>query len=463
MKKIISAIKAYDMLTPGEQVIVGLSGGADSVLLTYALYQYGAKVTAVHVNHMLRGEESMRDEMFAKQFCAQYGIPCLVFREDITAQASKDKVSIETAGRDCRYRIFLSEAKKRGAKIATAHTLSDQAETMLFRLARGSGISGLCGILPVREREGCVLIRPLLELSRKEVERCLAAYGLSYVTDSSNLENDYVRNRIRHQVIPVLQEINAAAERHFGESAKSLSEDADYLNTQAQMAYHSCCREGKLSADALLSLHPAMQSRVLICYLEQYGIQTDRLMLQRIDALLQRQRLPQTDKRYGAVSLPGERDLLLRGGTLFIKDKQDAFCFPTDLQRALSEGKELRYEMPSGGCFIFSQSDTKPIQNVHKNLFFFCLDYDKIKGVLTCRGRMPGDRLCIAGRCVTKTLKKWMNETDVPITEREKRFVLADDEGVVFAEGLGCAQRVAVDESTRHFLTIKNTGCDRVE
>ncbi len=456
MKKITRFINSHDMLKPGDAVVVGLSGGADSVLLTYVLYQYGAKVTAVHINHMLRGEESLRDEAFVKQFCAQYDIPCLVYREDIAARARKEGCSEETAGRAYRYRVFLSEAKKRNARVATAHTLSDQTETMLFRLARGSGLEGLCGILPVREQDGVILIRPLLELSRDEVEQACAAYRLSYVTDSSNASDMYARNRIRHHVIPVLKEINTRTQEHFGQTAKLLCADMDYMKQEAQKAYALCQTQNALSAQELLKLHPAIQSRVFVLFLQEKGITADALMLKRITDLLQKQMLPQSDQRYGSVSLPKGKVLLLRGERLYLSDgKSNAPVFPEGISKALMMGETVRYRMPSGRCWIFSQSDTKPIQKIHKNLFFFCLDYDKIKGVPICRGRIPADRITIYPRGVTKTVKKWMNEENIPIDERESRFLLADDAGVFFAEGLGIAQRVAVDDSTRHFLIIK--------
>lgn len=455
MKKIIQAIEAYQMLAAGDLVVVGLSGGADSVALTYALQRFGANVIAVHINHMLRGEESERDEVFVRKFCEEQNIPCAVYRVDISEKAKESKVSVETAGREWRYRIFFEEARKYGAKVATAHTLSDQTETMLFRLARGSGMRGLCGIAPISTQQGITVIRPLIGMSRAEIEDFCRRYGISYVTDSTNEEDDYVRNRIRHHIVTVLKEINPQTETHFGVTAKQLSLDESYLSQTAAKAYGNC-KEGRgLSAEKLLLLHPAMRSRVVTLFLDELGINADAVMLDRIFNLLQRQTYQQGDKRYGEVSLPGKRELLLRGGILFLSQSESDAVFPSELGRVLESGAEGRFEMPSGQVWIFSRIDTKPIQKVHKNLFFFCLDYDKIIGVLTCRGRLPGDRITISGRGISKTVKKWMNEAGVPVDEREKRFVLADDEGVLMVEGLGIAGRAAVTDSTRHFLIVK--------
>lgn len=462
MKTIIRAIEKYQMISPGETVVVGLSGGADSVALTHFLHRFGAKVTAVHVNHMLRGEESLRDEAFVKAFCEAMSIPCVIYRVDVAAKAKESGQSIEEAGRECRYRLFAKQAEKFNAKIATAHTLSDQAETMLFRLARGSGMRGLCGIPPVRKTpEGFTVIRPLIESTREEIEAYCKEQGLKFVTDSSNLSDDYARNLIRHRIMPVLREINSSAEQHFGNTAEQLAAEEDFLSDEAQKAY-AACREGDgLSAVRLMQLHPALCRRVLFLFLKENGIAADSLMLKRLVDLAKKQLLPQTDLRYGAVSLPGNVQCLLRDGRLYLTKPQEQGVFPADLDARLKQAGEAEFLMPSGVCWKFSRIDTKPIQKIHKNLFFFCLDYDKIKGVLTCRKRMPGDRVTIAGRDVTKTVKKWMNEEGILLSEREKRFVLADEEGVLMVEGLGIAERAAADASTRHLLVV--TARDRAE
>ena len=216
-----------------------------------------------------------------------------------------------------------------------------------------------------------------------------------------------------------------------------------------------------MSASRLMQLHPALCRRVCFLFLEQNGIGADSLMVKRLVELAEKQLLPQKDLRYGAVSLPGNVQCLLRDGRLYLMVPQGESVFPADLDERLKQTGEAAFFMPSGVCWKFSRIDTKPIQKIHKNLFFFCLDYDRIKGVLTCRKRMPGDRVTIAGRGVTKTVKKWMNEENVPLPEREKRFVLADEEGVLMVEGLGVAGRAAADASTRSFLVI--TACKSAE
>lgn len=180
ISKVLETIRKYELLKEGDRVVAGISGGADSVALLHCLAkglpQYRLKLVACHVNHRLRGAESDRDEAFVRSLCSQYEIPCHVLSEDVAALAKERGTGIEECGRELRYRFFRETAAGygEGTKIATAHTLSDQAETVLFRLARGTGLRGLCGIPPMR---GAV-VRPLLDVTRKEVERYCAENGL---------------------------------------------------------------------------------------------------------------------------------------------------------------------------------------------------------------------------------------------------------------------------------------------
>ena len=453
MKKITQVIDRYRMFGKGDPVVVGFSGGADSVMLTHFLHTHGMRVFAVHINHQLRGEESLRDEAFVSEFCKRYSIPCEIHRVDIGEEAIRLKVGTELAGREVRYRILGEAAKKHEAVIATAHTLSDQAETVLFRLARGSGLKGLSGIPAVRQGvDGVRIVRPLIAVSRREVEAYCRENGLSYVVDSSNLTDDYARNLIRNRVVPHLLAVNDAAERHIGETADIFAQEEDFLDIQAKSRYTECKTGSGLSANAVNRLHPAMQNRVIRLYLEEQGISVDRLLVQRVLQLCAKDDVAAIDKRYGAVSLPDGKECLLRGGRIFLKETDSEAIFP-DLREFLSDKKSV-FLMPSGQTWAFSLTDTKPIQNVHKNLYLFCLDYDKIEGKPVCRCRAPSDRICIAGRNITKTVKKWMNEEKVPMGLRDRLFVLADEQGVLAVEGLGISSRIAADETTKRWLVV---------
>ena len=221
--QLIRTVEKYKMLEIGDKVIVALSGGADSVALLNALNlikeKYSLTVFAAHINHGLRGAEADRDENFCKILCKSYNIQLFVKKSDVKALAKQQKISEELCGRNVRYDFFEELAKKFNAKIATAHTASDNAETLIYNITRGSGINGAGGIAPVRDN----IIRPLIEVTRSQIEEYCKTHGLSYVTDSTNLTDDYTRNRLRHLVITELKNINPQFELaalHFSQSAR---------------------------------------------------------------------------------------------------------------------------------------------------------------------------------------------------------------------------------------------------
>ena len=227
-------IRRYDMLRPGEAVLAALSGGADSVSLLLVLQSLGYEVRAFHLNHCLRGAESDRDEAFCRALCAKRGVPLTVVRVDIAA-LSQGKAVEETARRE---RYAQLEKAADGCKIATAHTADDNLETVLFHLVRGSGARGLAGIPPVRGN----IIRPLLNAERREIEAFLRENGQDYVTDSSNLSDDYTRNRLRHSVLPVLREINPAAAQSALRLGQQLRQDEQTLGALAADCLHAAAQ-----------------------------------------------------------------------------------------------------------------------------------------------------------------------------------------------------------------------------
>lgn len=250
LRSAADTIRRYDMLRPGERVLVALSGGADSVSLLLVLQALGYEVRAFHLNHCLRGAESDRDEAFCRALCAERGVPLHVGRCDIAA-LSQGKAVEETARRE-RYRLL--ERAAEGDKVATAHTADDNLETVLFHLVRGSGAKGVSGIPPVR---GAV-IRPLLFAERREIEAFLRENGQDYVTDSSNLSDDYTRNRLRHSVLPVLRGINEQAAQAALRLGEQLRQDEACLGGQAER-----CLQIALRADGAYLTAPF--SRVPSC------------------------------------------------------------------------------------------------------------------------------------------------------------------------------------------------------
>ena len=273
-----------EQLIPAESTVCcALSGGADSVALLLGLLALkntlSLEVTAVHVNHHLRGEESDRDAQFCRDLCKKLNVSLQVYHCDVKAYQEENSISIETAARDCRYSCFEQET----GLIATAHTASDNLETIVQRLARGTGLHGLTGI-PLRRGR---FVRPILFAQRVEVEQFLAASGQEYVTDSTNASDDYTRNRIRHQIIPMLRELNPSVEETVTRMCRSLRTDDCYLENEAEQAFGSYFRD-PARLKKLSEIPEAVRVRCIIRLLELHGISYDARMLHKLEQLAEK-------------------------------------------------------------------------------------------------------------------------------------------------------------------------------
>lgn len=274
-KEIIAFCEKYQMFQTGDGIVIGLSGGADSVCLTYFLdsirEQYALKLYAVHVHHGIRGAEADQDEAFAEKCAERLGIPYESVKYDIPALAKQHGMSEEEAGRFYRYQYFREVVERRGCKwIAVAHHRDDQAETVLFHLLRGSGLRGMGGIRPVQNG----IIRPLLAVSRQEIEQELRAEGIDWREDATNQECQYARNKLRNEVIPYLRrEIQPEAVSHIAETALQLQEAWGYMSRQVKLAAEQMAFRGqgkiRLKRSAFLELDPALQPYVLLNLIEE--------------------------------------------------------------------------------------------------------------------------------------------------------------------------------------------------
>lgn len=439
-------IEQYHMLQNGDTVVAGVSGGADSSALLHVLVdglrELHLLVVVCHINHQLRGTESERDMRFVKTLCETLSVPCHVLTKDVRALAAKCGLGEEACGRELRYHFFKETAARYGnhVKIATAHTLSDNAETVLFRMARGTGLRGLCGIPPVRGD----IIRPLLGVTREQVERYCAEQGIGYVTDSTNASPDYARNRLRLHAVPELKTVNPSFEQSLLHTVETLRQDEEYLTEQAVRALCEADEGDGFSAEALRALASAVRGRALMIICRENGIPAEREKIEALNQII--------TGKHGKISIAAGRYVQVCRGLLCFTEKQEPsphFEIPFQCGRLT---------LPSGVTYNSSVvTDWKPMENVNKNFSIGILDYDKIKGKLVFRSRKSGDVLSLPQRGLTKPLRKLYNEAGIPPQRRGLLSVLCDEQGPVWAEGFGVDARAVSSGNTKRFLVLERT------
>ncbi len=455
----VSAFEKKFMLDglSGKYLIVGFSGGADSTSLLHFLagkqQLLGCRLCAVHLNHCLRGEESDRDEAAAKAFCISLGVPFVSRRVEIGVLAARSHQSEEVCGREERYRLFAQQAlqaRQQGMEpvIVTAHTLSDNLETALLHLLRGCTLDGLCGIPDRRLVGDLPLVRPMLRISREEVEGYCSFYQLPFTTDSSNLSDRYTRNFLRLQVIPQLKKLNPSVETAYLRMRDSLRQDRDYLNSlrddllrQASAGTPDAPRWNT----ALLSGAPMpVKSRAAAEILRVVGAQVDTASVEALTGVI--------DGRSSGYLAGGIR-FSVRGGMLLAEDTH-RFAVGEGF---LPEGGEGRVAIPfeewdgdghlldswekSMLLAVFPADEWQEKRKVYKNLLYFAVDYDTIKDNVRLRTRGPGDSIRLPGRGGRKTLKKLFQQAHLSRRERALRIVLAQGPEVIWVEGFGTDER----------------------
>lgn len=422
-EKLLNAIERFSLLDGVKDVTVALSGGADSMALLHLLSKLkeklGISLSAAHFNHKIRGEEADRDEAFVKEQCEKLGVPVFVGSADVPSFAKKNGLSIELAARKLRYKFLNSVAK---GVIATAHTASDNLETMLFNLTRGTAAKGLSGI-PVKRDN---IIRPIILCTRDEVELYCKENNISFVTDSTNLCDEYSRNKLRHKVVPILRELNSSAENNALRAALSVSEDNDFLDTLAREEFNRRIKNNKLDVNGFNRLHKALQNRIIKFFFDYLGCEIDYLHLSEV------------------------RHIACEGGKTQINGEISAICKKGVLEALSSRIYEFDVEI------IEEKTNfSKNTQKIHNLLLKNAIDCDKIVGKLIVRKRISGDAIRLYGRNCTKTLKKLFTEKQIPMNERDNLPVAADDKGVVWVYGIGIAERCAVDKNTRSTFRFK--------
>lgn len=443
--KFLRAIRQYDMISDGDSVCVAVSGGADSMCLLELFLEnrekLGISVSAAHVNHCIRGEESDRDENYVKNFCEKNGVFLHSVRIDIPQLSEKEGISTELCARNKRYEFFDSLPF---TKIATAHTGSDCIETMLMNLSRGTSLHGLCSIPPVRGK----FIRPLVFFTREDTENYCNDRNIRFVTDSTNLSDEYTRNKYRHYVLALLKKINVSFEQNALRCISSLREDDDYLSEASKILFSDAFDEENqtLSSVMLRNAHPAVAKRVIADYFGKIlGSDYEfRHITTLFDGL---------DKKT-AVTLPSGITVINDSGVI---KKHGTAANNKRIFESVSFLPEEGF-FGSFGSFNINAYTADIAKNV--GLSEIALDLSEIKGKITIRGRQSGDKMSLAGRRCTKTLKKLFTEKKIPPEKRDTIPVFADNEGVLFVPMLGINSRCAKNDNTKKYLIIK-TECDK--
>ncbi len=440
---------AQSGLLPHEGTLTtALSGGADSVALLLVLQalqpQYGYDLQAVHIHHGIRGEEADRDAAFCEALCKKRQIPFQCRHVDVPTYAAAHKLSIETAARILRYEALRQLAPT--GLIATAHHADDAAETMLFYLMRGCGLNGLCGIPPKRGR----IIRPLLAVSKAELLSYLHTQGQDFVTDSSNLTEDTERNRLRHRILPMLCEYQPALVTHLTHTAQTLREDEAYLTEQAKQVFAQHLHPQWGGLQHMAEVPKPLRVRCYRMLLAPFAIDPSYALLCAIDALV-------TDGM-GKITVSGDVYAQVHRGMLFVMRDTVPLCDVLPL--TLGENRQFAERICTASLETAESAALSP--KLHKSFTQYALDYDKIIGSLRFRLRQRDDRITLPKHSHSQLLRKAV-QANVPLPLRQSIYVLYDDTGCIFCEGVGVAAGAAPDNTSKRLLLLQCTAADPTE
>lgn len=397
--RLLKFAREQNLIAPGDTVICAVSGGADSVAMLFALYllreKLGITLEAAHFNHNLRGEESLRDETFVRELCARYDIPLHVASGEIRP----GKKGLEAAARDARY-AFLESLP---GKIATAHTADDNAETILMHLVRGTGLKGLGGIAPQRGK----LIRPMLGITRREVEDFLAEWHLPHVEDSTNETDAFLRNRLRHHVMPLLAAENPRIAENLSQMALRLREDEACLS---QLSRYETLPE----VETLRTLPSAVRSRMLERFLKENGVREPEDV-----HIAQAEALVFSESPSASAAFPGGVTLSRQYSHLTANPTEEAFTPVTLTCPGSTEAAGIRITCEPAGELAQSE-----------NILTVCPS-----GKISIRPRQTGDKIRLSGG--SKSLKKLFIDRKIPAADRERIPVVCDETGILGVYSIG--------------------------
>ncbi len=451
--KIKAFCRQKELLSPGDTVLVGLSGGADSVCLFLVLHnmakELGLLIVPVHVNHNLRGEEALADQHFCEELCRQYGLRLTVVPVNVAELAAEHGWSLEEAGRNARYEAFGKIAGETGcSKIAVAHHKDDQAETVLFQMFRGSRLKGIAGM----EAKNGALVRPLLCVTREEIEEYLKEKNQAYCIDRTNSEEEYSRNKIRHRILPEAEKVCEGAAEHIAELAEYASEAEKLLERLTEELFSACAR---VDADNTVSLEIEALERSERLLAERVVYRAVCIAFQRkkdITAGFVADCMALLGKQSGRrITLPGgvvaERSFnILRIGRPKTGENSfervvTEFPFETDLP---GTGKKLTLSVKKRGELA---------ENIPKSTYTKWFDYDKIEKVISVRTVRPGDEIAVFADGRKRKASDVLAEAKLPKEQRGDYPVLAEENRLLWIPGIRGSEGYRVTKETKLVLT----------
>lgn len=458
-QKVQEYVEKYQMISPGDVVVAGVSGGADSVCLLYLLLsmrqKLDFKILVVHVNHQLRGREADGDQEFVGMLCEEKKLPFYPISRNIREMAERKKLTLEEAGRVARYQAFEEVCHRwGGTKIALAHHQDDQAETMIHHMARGTGLRGLCALKPVSGNR----IRPMLCMTREETEQYLLEKGQSWRTDQTNLDDEYTRNKIRHHVIEFLTaQVNPRAVSHMAETSEELGEIQELLEELEKEKRRTKVqreKEGTLLLESLRKEKPVLQRRILLAECKCVaGKNKDftRVHSEDLLKLWEKQVGKQIFLPYG---LTAERTY--QG--IFIRKKEEKHSSSRENTRFSGQKLNPVGDTKIGEYTISCQVFPKNNQGITEKKYTKWFDYDKIKDSLVLRYRRSGDRISVHPSGGSKKLKDYMIDNKIPRADRDHIPLLADGNHILWVIGHRISESYKVKNETKRIIQIQIKG-----
>lgn len=476
IEKVSRYMEKFHMISEDDVIAAGVSGGADSVCLLLVLSAIKKtipfRLLVVHVNHLIR-IDAAKDALFVKTLCEEQNIPFFLVEEDVKAIAKARHVSTEEAGRQIRYEAFRQILQKEApdayrckrAKIAVAHNMNDRAETMLFHLFRGSGLTGLASIRPIRDKgQEPKVIRPLLGVTRIEIEDFLTKSHVAWCTDYTNEEDGYTRNRIRHHILPFAEkEIAAGAVANMGRAADILSEAEDFIQGETKKAYEDCIISTNalteiILAEKLLQYPPFLQKQVILYCLEKITPARKDITSTHIEEI----RTLFTNRKNRELHLPCRVTARREYEKVVLERKA--------VENTAAETKSFSVKLPGPGeepVRIFL-SETKYMEfrvdyyensmNIPENQYTKWLDYDKIKKSLTIRTRQSGDYFFFNQAFHKKSVQNYMVENKIPKTQRDRIWLLAEEKHILWIVGHRISSYYKINENTKCILQVQLKG-----